>query len=96
MIGELFDKTKIYYVDGNWVRDHIETDFTIGGSHYSYEKIPKNELWIENTRTERDKSFNMLHVVFEYTLIKHGNMSESKAHNYSQGTENLFRKIFKA
>jgi len=41
-------KTKVYEVNGEYVRDNYNIDYTMGGSWKTYPKfIPKHEYWIE-------------------------------------------------
>lgn len=40
-------KITVWQVDGNYVRNKISIDFTNSGHHYTFDKIPNNEVWID-------------------------------------------------
>lgn len=44
----LEDGTKVYLVDGTYIRDNVDIDFTLGGHEYVYPRyIPKGEVWLD-------------------------------------------------
>jgi hypothetical protein len=88
---ELIDGTKIYYVDGNYIRTKLEMADFIGGGHgYYYKKIPKNEIWIEKVFDNNDHEFFFIHEIIERTLIFAG-WKYDKAHDFSNSVEQAAR-----
>lgn len=92
-MGKLPDNTTVYLVDGEYIRDYINPSFGLGGHGYVYDNIPKNEIWIENSKSERDRSFTMFHEVFEYTIQKYTKYKYNEAHEHTLKLEELFRRI---
>ncbi len=44
----LEDGTKVYLVDGTYIRDNVDVEFTLGGHEYVYPRyIPKGEVWLD-------------------------------------------------
>lgn len=65
----LEDGTKVFLVDGNYIRNNVDIDFTMGGHDYVYPKyIPKNEIWLDKDMAKND---------FENTL-RHENTERQK------------------
>jgi hypothetical protein len=90
-VGDL----SIYIVDGGEVRNLHDADFCLAGHHLKWKFIPKNEAWVEDTGNKRDVEINILHEVFEHSLMSHG-MAYEKAHAKALELENLFRKNIKS
>ncbi len=65
----LKDGTKVYKVDGNYIRNNVDIDWTMGGHDYVYPKyIPKDEIWLDKDMAKND---------FENTL-RHENTERRK------------------
>jgi len=48
----------IWIVDGKYIRDNIDVEFTNEGQHRGFNFIPKNEFWIDKNRNpEEDKYY---------------------------------------
>jgi len=41
---------KVFIVDGEYVRDNLDEEFTNYGQHYQFKFIPKSEFWIDKER----------------------------------------------
>jgi hypothetical protein len=41
---------KVFIVDGEYIRDNIDEEFTNYGQNYQFKFVPKNELWIDKER----------------------------------------------
>ncbi len=66
------DGTKVYVVDGKYVRDNIHSDFAQGGNEMAYpEYVPKGEVWIEKG-LEAEFGHIIKHEVGERNLMKKG------------------------
>lgn len=92
----LWDGTKIYIVDGPYIRDNMYVDFTMGGHGYVYDFIPKDEIWLEEMLIKEDDSFDLMHEIYEYTLMKYvkGFEKYEKAHDASANVEKVVRDSF--
>ena len=93
----IWDGTKIYIVDGDYVRSNIANkkengiDFVEGGHDLVYDLIPKGEIWVEHMINDHDEKMNMLHEIYEHTLMKHMKMPYEEAHNDTQTVERAIR-----
>jgi hypothetical protein len=48
---------KIWLVDGEYIRGHIEEEFTNFAQHVQFPFIPKDELWIDQATNTNDQKF---------------------------------------
>jgi uncharacterized protein len=90
--AELLDKTKIYVVDGNFVRSNIYVDFVLGGHGYIYDFIPKDEIWVEQVQNGADEQYNLTHEIIEYLLMKLCKQDYDKAHEFTAHVEDILRR----
>ena len=67
-----FKHINVWIVDGKYVRDYLYTDFTQGGHDKVYSFIPKNEIWIEDVLSAKEKKFVILHEIRERNLMRYG------------------------
>jgi len=91
--AELLDGTKIYIVDGTYIRNHFYIDFVLGGHGYVYDFIPKNEIWVEQVKNNIDERHNLTHEIIEYLLMKHTDQDYENAHEFSAKAEDILRKF---
>lgn len=96
--GSLVDDTKIFVVDGNYIRDkldiHNKKQFINGGHGLVYpDYIPKNEIWVEHMINVQDEKMNLLHEIVEYLKMKYENLSYETAHKASLNIERLIRTL---
>jgi hypothetical protein len=91
--GELWDGTKIYIVNGPYVRENFFVDFVEGGHGYVYKWIPKDEIWVEDMPDEIDQGLNMNHEIYEYTLMRYvpSKKDYDDAHKCAACVESLVR-----
>lgn len=62
---------KIWQVDGNYVRNKMDTNFNNSGHHFSFDIIPKGELWIDKDFSQRgDEELLISQGLKELELIK--------------------------
>lgn len=47
----------VWIVDGKYIRDNIEEEFTNYGQHYRFRFIPKDEFWIDKERTPGEEKY---------------------------------------
>ncbi|PJE81869.1 hypothetical protein COU58_00070 [Candidatus Pacearchaeota archaeon CG10_big_fil_rev_8_21_14_0_10_32_42] len=81
-------KLKVYVVDGKYIRDNLNEEFTNCGEHYSYHFIPKDELWLDREHGEKDEKYYVDYLLTEYSLMSKG-ISYDKA--WKQG--NIVQKL---
>jgi len=87
------DGMKIFLVSGEFVRNHLEIDFTLG-SHWVFDDspyIPDGEVWIEETLAAFDREAIVFHEVFEAKLMRDG-VPYEEAHAKATEAERKFRK----
>lgn len=83
-------KIKVWLVDGSLVRSLFFNDFAGGGHDKVYPFIPKNEIWIDDDITDKEKKFLILHEMHERTLMTLGS-SYSEAHASATEVEDYCR-----
>lgn len=97
-IGSI-SKFKIWYVDGNYIRKNLSEEFTNFGQHYRFRFIPKNELWIDNEHSKKEKNFFIDHLLVENRLMSEGKSYEealAKADRVEQKERKKLNMIKKA
>lgn len=52
-----FSGFKVWIVDGKYIRDKIEEEFTNYAQHYNFKFIPKNEFWIDKERNPGEERY---------------------------------------
>jgi hypothetical protein len=65
-------KFDIYTVDGKYIRDHIDEEFTNFGQHLRFKFIPAHEFWIDHERTPGEEEFFIDHMLLENRLMTEG------------------------
>lgn len=83
----------VYLVSGEYVRNHLDIDFTQGGNDgvYSF-YIPLGEIWIDDALHGLDRTATALHEMVERDLmVKHG-MAYDPAHEIASSCERPFRR----
>ncbi len=71
LIDEIMD-FKVWEVDGKYVRDKINREFTNFGQHFRFPFIPKYEFWIDEERAPGEKHFFIDHLLVEWDLMSKG------------------------
>lgn len=82
---------KIRRVDGCWVRDHLDVDFTMGGHPARYSYIPADEVWIDACLPGKDQACTIVHELVEMRLMAEHGMRYGNAHELASRTERLMR-----
>jgi len=63
----------VWIVDGNFIRCHIDEEFTNFGQHYRFKFIPESEFWIDQEHGKiEEERFYIDHMLVEYRLMKSG------------------------
>lgn len=67
------DGVTAWRVDGHFVRDHVDVEFTNGHHHFSRRYIPINEIWLDrDARGAREWAYWLLHQRIERALMSGG------------------------
>jgi hypothetical protein len=62
----------VWIVDGTYVRNHLDVEFTNFGQHYVFDCIPKNEFWLDKEVQPDEQKFFIEHLVIEHKLMVAG------------------------
>lgn len=81
---------RVWVVDGDLVRDCFFIDFTEGGHEVVYKFVPKNEIWIDNDLSPKERKFVLLHEVHERNRMLDG-LKYNAAHHESSLIEFDYR-----
>ena len=92
-IGQIWDGTKVYKVNGKYVRDNYDTYWVAGGNGFAYKFIPKDQIWIEKLEDLQDTQMNLLHELFEYHFVKYLHLKYIPAHDRTTTIERVVRKL---
>ena len=81
-------KVRIYLVNGDFVRDNYNVDFTMGGHDRVYPKfIPPNQIWIDNRMAREDIRATILHELVERREMSEGVSYEEAHSDYANPAE---------
>jgi hypothetical protein len=99
---------KVYLINGQYARDNLNTDFTMGGHSKVYPKfIPHGEVWIDNDLDDVDRRATIVHELVEYRkMVKdrlpylrahsdYANVAESEARDNPEMIETMIEKELK-
>jgi hypothetical protein len=62
----------IWLVDGAYVRKNLDEEFSNFGHHYTFDEIPKGELWLDTETDPDEQKFYIGHMLVEYRLRAKG------------------------
>lgn len=62
----------VWIVDGEYIRDHINEEFTNFGQHYRFPFIPRYEFWIDREYSGDETRFYVDHLLVENRLMAEG------------------------
>jgi hypothetical protein len=68
----------VWQVDGNYIRNNVEIEFTNFGHHLDFSFIPEKELWIDFEGSPDETNYYIEHMLCSYKL-----MSEGKDYDYA-------------
>ncbi len=89
------DSLSIYIVDGETVRREIYPDFIFGGNEQRYSFVPHNEIWIDNSVSNREYMTTLRHEINEMVLMRDAGMTYIQAHDSSLMLEVKLRNDFR-
>jgi hypothetical protein len=78
-------------VNGTYVRDHHDSDFSQGGNGYRYRFVPKGEIWIDCEIDPDEWPLIAFHECQEAWHMKHLGWSYDRAHDAAKKLEGHFR-----
>jgi hypothetical protein len=78
-------------VDGTYVRNTWESDFSQGGNGYAFGFIPKDEIWIDACIPEEEWTYIAYHECVEVEYMKRG-LTYNQAHDKAKCQEDSLRR----
>ena len=92
-LSELCNR-KVYIVDGNYVRNHIDVYYELGAHYLVMDYIPKEEIWLEDLKETEDMLFNLIHERYEIYLMEKNKMEYDDAHEKTMELEKKARRKY--
>ena len=65
-------KFSAWLVDGQYIRTHLDEEFTNFGQHFRFRFIPRNEFWIDHLHAPGEAHFYIDHLLVENRLMAGG------------------------
>lgn len=87
-----FRGLKVYLVDGLFIRNKIEVDFCLGGTHARWKFIPDGEIWIDECLSDLDRQATIRHEAKEYHEMTKKGLTYLQAHEKANVVERKYRK----
>jgi len=69
---EKLGKITVFEVDGNFVRDQINKEFTNFGQHYIFKQIPEFEFWVDQEKSPGEIYYYIDHMLIEWQAMRAG------------------------
>jgi hypothetical protein len=69
---EEIQSIKVWVVNGQYVREHLDEEFTNFGQHYRFPFIPINEFWLDQQHAPGEEQFFINHLLIEHSLMRNG------------------------
>ena len=69
---ETLDDVVVWEVDGEYIRDNINREFTNFGQHYRFPFIPTHEFWLDKEHAPNEKRYYIDHLLIEWHLMREG------------------------
>jgi hypothetical protein len=66
------ESIKVWIVSGQYVREHLDEEFTNFGQHYRFPFIPINEFWLDRQHAPGEEQFFISHLLVEHKLMQNG------------------------
>jgi len=83
----------VYLVDGEYIRNNFDIDFTCGGQEAVYPSyVPPGEVWIDDALHALDRTATALHEIVERDQMMRYGKSYDDAHEVASATERPFRR----
>lgn len=88
---ETTEEFKVFLVNGEYVRNNLEIDFTMGSNPHVSSFIPKGEVWLDDRLSKNDIMALIIHEIHEARLMREG-LDYPTAHAQATELEKKFRK----
>jgi len=85
-LKKINNKISIWLVRGRLVRSVLDINFTEGGHDLVYNYIPKNEVWLDNDISAKERIYIILHELYERSLMEQG-FTYSESHKKASRIE---------
>jgi hypothetical protein len=69
---ERIDSIDVWVVDGQYVRESLDEEFTNFGQHFRFPFIPANQFWLDRENVPGEEGFFVDHLLVEYRLMARG------------------------
>lgn len=69
---EKIDEFTVYEVDGQYIRNNVNREFTNFGQHYRFPFIPKYEFWLDKEYAPGEGNYFIDHLIIEWNLMDAG------------------------
>ncbi len=69
---ESIEDFAVWEVDGKYIRDNINREFTNFGQHFRFPFIPKNEFWLDKEHGTKESKYYIDHLLTEWNLMHSG------------------------
>jgi hypothetical protein len=66
------DSVTVWIVNGQYVRENLDEEFTNFGQHYRFHFIPVNEFWLDQQHVPGEEPFFIAHLLVEHRLMRGG------------------------
>lgn len=80
---ETIEDFEVWEIDGKYIRDNIDVEFTNFGQHFRFKFIPVSEFWIDKEFGSDEAKYFVDHMIMEWSLMKEG-----KSYSYAAGVAN--------
>lgn len=84
---------RVWLVDGELIRNTIDTDFTMGGTDGRYSYIPACEIWLDKNLSILDRQATLLHEMIERDLMVGRGWTYNRAHDRATEVEQQLRAL---
>ena len=89
----LKDKTKIFLVSGEYIRNNYYIEYNLGGHYLVYDWIPKGQIWLQEMSDGNEQMrYNLLHQIYEYLIMRYNKYDYEDAHQKRINIQKKFRK----
>jgi len=80
----------VWYVNGYWIRKHLEKEFTNFSQHYQFKFIPKNEFWIDQEQGKKETKYFIGTLLLMNRLLSQG-LTRKQANKLASSVETAER-----
>lgn len=63
---------EVWEVDGMYIRNNLNREFTNFGQHFRFPFIPKHQFWIDKENSPGELPYYVDHMIVEWHLMDHG------------------------